>query len=286
MRVPLPPTASPIKSALALAMLGVLALPCFGQDGHRVNPRPKPRTPQERPADPALAEDPAESDAEAPRDLLSQPAPAGEIPAPLPPPLPADSLLLGDHHHTGAIREGGSWTLDSSFIAQDQDLEYQATLTLRSPGLWYWLPKTKGVYLVVLAQRLFDGQGVYSAGSSGMGTTLLTPTGIPVVSAAPGNPTDAFGGAVRHPGNRFLLVAPDALERMDDQETVVARFLHTIPAGSELPPGWYRFTAQFGVQLSAREFTTLQGANPADLLLNTTTDSAVRYPLTAVKTAA
>ncbi|MEO7994850.1 MAG: hypothetical protein ABI743_10680, partial [bacterium] len=211
---------------------------------------------------------------------------AVEVPVVIPPPIPADSLLLGPHLQTGEVRQGGGWTLDSSFNQQDQSLEFNATLTIESPGLWYWLPQTKGVYLVLMAERLFDGDGVYCYGPSGRGTTLLTPTGLPAVGSLADNPTDAFGGIVRHPGNRLILVTPDQLTRSDDKQTVTAHYSHKMDVGGEFPAGWYRFIAQIGVQLSPTEFTTLQGNNPAEVILNSTNDSVARFPLTAVKTAA
>lgn len=243
--------------------------------------------PKDKPAPAPSQAAPAPSD---PTNLLAadagqpQPGPDGELPPP--PPLAADSRLLGSFIHEGAVREGGHWALQSSFFQNDQVLEYEASLTVRSPGLWYWLDRTQGLYLVLLAERIFDGDGDYRYGASGLGTTVLSPTGVPVAAAAPRNPTDAFGGAIRHPGNRLLLVPVADIAKAADQEHFSARFRYTVPVGEEFLPGWYRFTAQFGIRLSSLEYTTLMGMNPAELALNTSADSLARYPLTAVKTAA
>lgn len=286
----------PVRWRLAT---GLLLLSCwlFSASGDSLaqgqrNPRdpknfgktPAPRREADRPADRPARPEPAPG----PTNLLDSLQPAAERSAdglePLPPPLDPTSPLLGSFFHEGAVREGGAWTLESSFRQADTTLEYTATLTVRSPGLYYWIPRTKGLYLVLLAERIFDGEGDYRYGASGLGTTLLTPTGLPVAAGASRNPTDAFGGEVRHPGNRILFAAADDLELLTDNETFRARFRYTIPVTEEFLPGWYRFTAQCGVQITNREFTTLMGANPAELALNASVDGLARYPLAAVHT--
>ena len=180
----------------------------------------------------------------------------------------------------GSMSEDGTWAANAGLkiiaTPQEQDLGVRGSFEIHSPGLAYHLKQKiiKGIFVLLVGERVFDGKGYYRYGHNVYASGYLTDTGFPVEGITNGLITNAFGGNTSHPINRIITLTSDDLKIKSTQGVTEGDFSFDFQIPLETPSGWYRFSMLIGANLDDKEFKTLWNENPAaeDLLSEEGTD--------------
>lgn len=183
---------------------------------------------------------------------------------------PPKPFKIEERRYGGAMAEDGTWELFADMNIDStsdgsQRIVINGKFNMHSQGLSYHANKKiiKGIYILLVGERIFDVNGDYRYGQNVLSSSYLTDTGLPVEGILDELPTDTFGGKTRHPINHLMLVPTDDLV-IEGNQFVKGDFQIEYNIDSEkVSAGHYRFTLLPGIQLDDTHFITLKNINPS-----------------------
>ena len=201
-----------------------------------------------------------------------------------------ESFVIDERRHGGGMAESGTWALNARLRIDDtiegpQELIVQGSFEIHSPGLCYHTNERliKGVFLLLIGERVFDKNGDYRYGQNILSSGYLTDTGLPIEGIDNELPSDVFGGKYRHPINRLILVPVEDLVLDRDEGVVRGDFLIDYKIKiDDVPHGYYKFSILPGIQLDDTHFTSLMNTDPAKENLNGNGGAALNIGLAPV----
>ncbi|MBU1024264.1 hypothetical protein KKB99_08290, partial [bacterium] len=201
-----------------------------------------------------------------------------------------DSFVIDERRQGGAMAENGTWALNAGLRIDDtiegpQELIVQGNFEMQSPGLCYHTSEKliKGVFLLLIGERVFDENGDYRYGQNVLSSGYLTDTGIPIEGIHTELPSDVFGGKYRHPINRLILVPVEDLILDRDEGIVRGDFLiEYLVKAEDVPIGYYKFSILPGIQLDDTHFISLKNLDPAKENLNGSGGSSLNIGIAPV----
>lgn len=182
---------------------------------------------------------------------------------------------LPEKPYGGSMAEDGVWKLNAGITVSDrtdgtQEFIAQGSFQLLSSGLAYSAEERifKGIFILLIGERIFDGNGDYRYGRNVLSSGFLTETGLPVEGMTHGLPTDLFSGDIRHPINAMAIIPPEDLIINIDEGIVEGNFLINLNINpTEFPIGNYRFSILPGVHIQDTRYVTLNNGDPSKIEL-------------------
>jgi hypothetical protein len=211
-----------------------------------------------------------ETEKKAPEPEKTMAAPAYVIP-----PDALQTWTLPEKPFGGSMAEDGVWKLYAGITVSDrtdgtQELVARGSFQLLSPGLAYSAEERifKEIFILLIGERIFDGNGDYRYGRNVLSSGFLTETGLPVEGMIHGLPTDMFSGDIRHPINAIAAIPPEDLIINIDEGIVEGNFQTNLDIDpTKFPIGNYRFSIIPGVHIKDARYVTLNNGDPSKIEL-------------------